>query len=84
MAMPKLELIGAMEEARWATLFGQLPNLGELCFACGVPYDPSLAHAPEYDIRVNMEAFFKACRWGFFGSRNLKPCLKWSRRLQHD
>jgi DNA polymerase-3 subunit epsilon len=73
MAVPKLELIDTMEEARWATPLGKLPNLGELCFACGIPYDPSKAHGAEYDIDVNMQAYFAARAMGFFGPANIVP-----------
>jgi DNA polymerase-3 subunit epsilon len=73
MAVPKLELIDTMEEARWATPLGKLPNLGELCFACGVDYNPALAHAAEYDISVNMQAYFAARAMGFFGPHIVQP-----------
>jgi DNA polymerase-3 subunit epsilon len=46
-------------QGTWATPFGKLPNLGELCFACGVPYDTDNAHAADYDVQVMMESFFK-------------------------
>lgn len=42
-------LFCTMENGRWATASGKFPNLGELCFACGVPYDPDAAHAASYD-----------------------------------
>jgi DNA polymerase-3 subunit epsilon len=67
MAVPELTLVDTMTEARWATPLGKFPNLGELCFATGTPYDPTQAHGAEYDIRVNMEAYFAARRMGFFG-----------------
>lgn len=62
-AVPLIEGIDTMLEGRWATPFGKLPNLGELCFACGVPYDPSQAHAALYDVERMMEAYFAAARW---------------------
>lgn len=52
--------------ARWATPQGKLPNLGELCFACGVDYDPSKAHGAAYDTDVMLQSFFRATDWGFF------------------
>jgi DNA polymerase-3 subunit epsilon len=63
---PKIELplIDTME-ARWATFLGKVPNLGELCFACGVEYDTEKAHAADYDVDVMMQCFFKAIEWGF-------------------
>jgi DNA polymerase III subunit epsilon len=52
--------------ARWATSDGKLPKLGELAFACGVDYDPTKAHAAEYDVDVMMACYFKAMDQGFF------------------
>ena len=43
------QLFCTMQSGRWATATGKLPNLGELCFACGVEYDPEAAHAASYD-----------------------------------
>ena len=43
------QLFCTMENGRWATVIGKLPNLGELCFACGVNYNPEEAHAASYD-----------------------------------
>lgn len=73
MAVPKVELIDTMLEARWATPLGKLPNLGELCFACGVDYDPEQAHGADYDITVNMQAYFAARAMGFFGPKIVQP-----------
>ena len=42
-------LFCTMENGRWATGSGKFPNLGELCFACSVPYSPDEAHAASYD-----------------------------------
>lgn len=42
-------LFCTMENGRWATASGKFPNLGELCFACSIPYDPEAAHAASYD-----------------------------------
>ena len=55
-----------MLQGRWATPDGGVPNLGALCFACDVPYDPSKAHAADYDVKVMMECFFRGVKWGFF------------------
>jgi DNA polymerase-3 subunit epsilon len=73
MAVPKFEVIDTMLEARWATPLGKLPNLGELCFACGVDYDPEQAHGADYDITVNMKAYFAARAMGFFGPKIVQP-----------
>lgn len=61
-------IVDTMLEGRWATPQGKVPNLGELCFACDVPYDatPGKAHAADYDVGVMMECFFRAVRWGWF------------------
>lgn len=48
-------LFCTMENGRWATASGKFPNLGELCFACSVPYDPEAAHAASYDTDRMME-----------------------------
>lgn len=42
-------LFCTMENGRWATAIGKFPRLEELCFACGVDYDPKAAHAASYD-----------------------------------
>jgi DNA polymerase-3 subunit epsilon len=58
--------VDTMLQARWATPLGKLPRLGELCFACGVEYDLTLAHGAEYDVKVMMDCFFMGFRKGFF------------------
>jgi DNA polymerase-3 subunit epsilon len=55
-----------MLEGRWATPVGAVPNLGALCWACEVEYDPALAHATAYDVHKMMECFFKGLDWGWF------------------
>lgn len=64
--LPRIRLVDTMLEARWATALGKLPNLGELCFATRVPYDPESAHAADYDVDVMVQAFFRGLEWGFF------------------
>jgi DNA polymerase-3 subunit epsilon len=64
-AVPVFEPIDTMTESRWATPLGKNPNLRELCFACGVDYDPSKAHAAEYDVTQMMAAYFVARAQGF-------------------
>ena len=51
------QLFCTMENGRWATAIGKFPNLGELCFACGVSYDPEAAHAASYDTDRMMLCF---------------------------
>lgn len=64
--LPSPPMVDTMTQGRWATPYGKSPNLRELCFACGVPYDPTLAHAAEYDVQVMMECFFHAWGTGFY------------------
>jgi len=45
-------------DSRWATSFGKLPSLAELCWATGVKYDPALAHSALFDIEVLAQCFF--------------------------
>lgn len=51
-------MLDTMVDARWATVDGKLPTLGDLCFACGVHYDPALAHSASYDVEVMMKCAF--------------------------
>lgn len=53
-------------DARWATFNGKSPNLHELCFALGVPYDPDSAHGAEYDTAVTAACFLEGLRRGFY------------------
>lgn len=59
-------IFDTMLEARWATPQGKVPNLGELCFACGVPYDPASAHKADYDVDRMTECLFNGMDWGFY------------------
>lgn len=68
-SLPKLTkpTFDTMIEGRWATAMGTVPNLGALCFACDVPYDPALAHKADYDVdAAMMPSFFRGLDWGFF------------------
>ncbi|QFZ84551.1 3'-5' exonuclease [Variovorax paradoxus] len=64
--VPKVRSIDSMLQARWATGDGSLPNLKALCFACGVDYDPTQAHAADYDVDVMAKCFFSQVDRGFF------------------
>lgn len=64
--MPQKPSIDTMLHGVWATPDGKKPRLGELCFACGVDYDTSKAHAASYDVDVMMECFMRGQKWGFF------------------
>lgn len=63
---PNIHSLCTMENARWACPDGKLPRLGELCFALGVEYDTSKAHAAHYDVEVMMNCFFKGLNRGFY------------------
>lgn len=64
--LPGPPMVDTMVQGRWATAYGKSPNLRELCFACGVSYDPSKAHAAEYDVERTMKCFFHALKGGFY------------------
>lgn len=64
--VPNVKVLDTMLDGRWATPMGKVPNLGELCFACGVDYDPAKAHGALYDVGVMMQSFFHAYKKGFF------------------
>ena len=66
MSIPDVPSLCTMENARWACPNGKLPQLGELCFALGVDYDPSKAHGASYDVDCMMECFFKGLERGFY------------------
>lgn len=55
-----------MLDARWATTWGKVPLLRELCYACDVEYDPEKAHAAEYDVHCMMQCFFFGLKHGHF------------------
>lgn len=64
--IPNVSTFDTMVEGRWSTGMGKLPNLRELCFACGAEYDTDKAHAADYDVEVMMRCFFHGRRKGFF------------------
>jgi DNA polymerase-3 subunit epsilon len=65
-APPQLIAVDTMVQGRWATPDGAVPNLKALCFACGVPYDTTLAHAADYDVERMALCFFDQLDRGFF------------------
>lgn len=75
MILPAKPCFDTMLEGRWATPMGKVPSLEELCFACGVNYDPAAAHAADYDVSVMMESFFRGLEWGFFRLPELAPVI---------
>lgn len=64
--LPDFEPFDTMLEGRWATPYGKVPSLRELCFACGVDYVTADAHAADYDVRVMMKSFFYGFKHGHF------------------
>ena len=60
------QLFCTMENGRWATAIGKFPNLGELCFACGVSYNPDEAHAALYDTDRMMHCFEQGLKNGWY------------------
>jgi DNA polymerase-3 subunit epsilon len=55
-----------MLSGRFATPMGAVPNLGALCFACGVDYNPVDAHAAEYDVTKMMGCLFFGLKRGVY------------------
>lgn len=64
--LPKELMFDTMLRSPWATFTGKHPNLGELCFAMGVDYDPSKAHGALYDVEVMMKCYFEGRRRGVY------------------
>ena len=64
--VPLVNSFCTMDNGRWATFNGKSPKLGELCFALGVDYDPTAAHAADYDTEVLAECLFKGIDRGFY------------------
>lgn len=65
-SMPEKPWLDTMLDGVWATPDGKKPRLEELCFACGIPYDPALAHAASYDVERMMDCFHRGYEWGFY------------------
>ncbi|MEO9497628.1 MAG: 3'-5' exonuclease [Vibrio splendidus] len=64
--VPDFKFFDTMLRGRTTTALGKVPNLGELCWAMGVDYDPDKAHRADYDTEVLAEAFFKGLKLGYF------------------
>lgn len=60
------KIVDTMLDGRFACASGKVPNLGELCFALDVDYDPENAHAADYDVDVMMQAYFNGLKIGAF------------------
>lgn len=64
--IPNCNVFCTMVNSRNATAMGKWPNLGELCNAYDVEYDPEKAHDAGYDVEVMMDCFFAGVRRGYF------------------
>ncbi|GAG50937.1 unnamed protein product, partial [marine sediment metagenome] len=64
--IPDTQVFCTMEQGTWATSTGKLPSLQELCFACGVMYDPTKAHAATYDVLVMLSSLKAGIERGHF------------------
>jgi len=60
------EIFCTMVSGRLVTAMGKMPNLGELCEAFDVDYDPDSAHSADYDTQVMMDSFIKGIQTDFF------------------
>lgn len=64
--IPNFDVFCTMDNGRGSTGMGKAPNLGELCFACGVEYDPDAAHAADYDTDVLAQCYWRGIEIGLF------------------
>lgn len=64
--MPTFDVYDTMTEGRGATGMGKVPNLGELCYACGIDYDPDAAHSALYDVQVLESCYWTGVERGLF------------------
>mgnify|MGYP003636564444 CR=1 FL=1 len=61
-----LIIFDTMGESMTASYDAKPPSLREFCWAMGVEYDTSEAHAADYDVEVMMDAFFVALERNHF------------------
>lgn len=66
------EAFCTMKDGRAATAMGKLPSLKEICFATGVEYDDTEAHAADYDTEVLAAAFWNGVKSGLFKPQRLR------------
>lgn len=66
--LPNFDVFCTMDNGRLATGMGKVPNLKELCFATGVPYDPDSAHSAAYDTECLEQAYWTGVDLGLFKS----------------
>lgn len=75
--LPKLTMpvLCTMKEGVWASSIGKQPSLKELCWACEVDYDETLAHAASYDVGRMLECLTRGMKWGFYNVKSVMPSL---------
>lgn len=64
--IPEVEVFCTMENGRFATFEGKIPNLRVLCEAFDIEYDLSKAHGAEYDIILTLKCFFLGIKGGYY------------------
>lgn len=70
-ALPNLSSFCTMQNGRNFTALGKQPSLKELCWACGVDYDDTAAHAADYDIERTMRCVGYALEKKYWQFSNL-------------
>lgn len=68
--MPTFNVFCTMKSGRLATGFGKVPNLGELCYAAGINYEPEKAHSAMYDVEVLEQSYWNLVKTGLFTKPN--------------
>lgn len=64
--IPDFKVFDTMTNGRSCTPFGKVPNLGELCSALGVEYDPDKAHSAQYDVDVLSDCYWTGVNTGLY------------------
>lgn len=64
--IPNFKVFDTMLNGRSCTPFGKVPNLGELCLALGVEYDPDKAHSAQYDVDVLADCYWRGIDSGLY------------------
>jgi len=75
LVIPDKPVVDTMIEGVWATPDGKKPSLAELCFATGIDYDPSKAHAASYDVEVMLDAYDIGRKLNFFSDPGLATAI---------
>lgn len=64
--MKDVNTFDTMTQGRFASFWGRVPTLQELCFASNIEFDTTRAHGSEYDTEKLAEAFMKCHERGHF------------------